>query len=31
MDVEDVIGTRREPAGAGIRHAIFALPNVDEI
>jgi len=31
MSVDDVIGTCRDLAGAGIQHAIFNMPNVHEI
>ena len=31
MDTEDVIGTCRELAGAGIQHAIFNMPNAHDI
>jgi hypothetical protein len=31
MGAEDVIGTCRELAGAGIQHAIFNMPNAHDI
>ena len=31
MGVDDVIGTCRDLAGAGIQHAIFNMPNVHDI
>lgn len=31
MGVDDVIGTYRNLAGAGIQHAIFNMPNVHDI
>ena len=31
MGVDDVIGTCRNLAGAGIQHAIFNMPNVHDI
>jgi hypothetical protein len=31
MNADDVIGTCREVAEAGIQHAIFNMPNVQDI